>query len=307
LYRESDFLLPLPENAFPLERDSFFSVLQAIKSSDYILVGGGSLLQDVTSFRSLLYYFSLLRWAQLWNKKVIFYRVGLGPLIRRESRFLVSRLLRKSSLSIFRDEESLNLALDLGAPSSFLGADPLFSWGGKEKKEEGEKVALFIRSFPEENREALYRAFLRFSKVEEKRLEIVAFHPEKDREIAKDIAQYLRCPCVILSQFSQIIPYFEKLKAVFTLRLHPAILATLLDIPWFALDLDPKIRAFSRWWGEENLLSFSDLEENRLEEVYRRRDILRERGKEVKRELKQKSEDSVKILGEFLKNAEKVR
>jgi len=59
--------------------------------------------------------------------------------------------------------------------------------------------------------------------------------------------------------------------------------------------------------GEENLLSFSDLEENRLEEVYQRRDILRERGKEVKRELKQKSEDSVKILGEFLKNAEKVR
>ena len=73
---------------------------------------------------------------------------------------------------------------------------------------------MFVRSFPEENREALYRAFLRFSKVEEKRLEIVAFHPEKDREIAKDIAQYLRCPCVILSQFSQIIPYFEKLKAV---------------------------------------------------------------------------------------------
>ena len=100
------------------------------------------------------------------------------------------------------------------------------------------------------------------------KLEVVAFHPEKDEEIAKDIAQYLGCHCVILSHFSQIIPYFEKLKAVFTLRLHPAILATLLDIPWFALNLDPKIQAFSRWWEEENLLSFSELEENKLGEIY---------------------------------------
>mgnify|MGYP001436844570 FL=1 len=307
MYRESDFLLPLPENAFPLERDSFFSVLQAIKSSDYILVGGGSLLQDVTSFRSLLYYFSLLRWAQLWNKKVIFYRVGLGPLIRRESRFLVSRLLRKSSLSIFRDEESLSLALELGSASPFLGADPLFSWKGKEKKGKGEKIALFIRSFPEEKKEALCRAFLQFSEVEGENLEVVAFHPEKDEKMAQDVAQYLRCPCVILSQFSQIIPYFEKLKTIFTLRLHPAILATLLDIPWFALDLDPKIRAFSKWWKGENLLSFSDLEENKLEEVYQKRDTLREKGKEIKRELGQKSEESVKILEEFLRKAEKMK
>jgi len=246
-----------------------------------------------------------LRWAQWWNKKVIFYRVGLGPLLRRESRFLVSRLLKESSLSIFRDEESLNLALDLGAPSSFLGADPLFSCKGEERRGEGEKIALFVRPFPEENREALYRAFSQFSKVEGEKLEVVAFHPEKDGEIAKDVAQCLRCPYVILSHFSQIIPYFEKLKAVFTLRLHPAILATLLDIPWFALNLDPKIQAFSRWWEEENLLSFSELEENKLGEIYWKKDALIERGKEVKRELAEKSEESIKILREFLQNAER--
>ncbi|MDI3542990.1 MAG: hypothetical protein PWP57_593, partial [Candidatus Atribacteria bacterium] len=132
LYRGNDFLLPPPGEVYPVSRDNFFSVLQTIRNSDYVLVGGGSLLQDVTSFRSLLYYFSLLRWAQWWKKKVIFYRVGLGPLLRRESRFLVSRLLQDSFLSIFRDEESLNLALQLGASSPFLGCDPLFSWEGKE-------------------------------------------------------------------------------------------------------------------------------------------------------------------------------
>ncbi len=304
LYRESDFLLPLPGEAYPVSRDNFFSVLRTIRNSDYVLVGGGSLLQDVTSFRSLLYYFSLLRWAQGWNKKVIFYRVGLGPLLRRESRFLVSRLLKKSSLSVFRDEESLDLALRLGASSSFLGCDPLFSFENKEKQG-GEKIALFVRPFPEKEKETLCRALSQFSRVEGEDLEVVAFHPERDEEIAKEVAKYLNCPWIIMSQFSQIIPYFEKLKAVFTLRLHPAILATLLDIPWFALNLDPKIQAFSRWWNEENLLSFSQLEENRLVEIYQKKEVLKERGKKINRELEKRSEESVEMLKEFLEKVEK--
>ena len=43
------------------------------------VVGGGSLLQDSTSFRSLIYYSFLLWWAQIFHRPLIFYRCGLGP------------------------------------------------------------------------------------------------------------------------------------------------------------------------------------------------------------------------------------
>lgn len=41
--------------------------------------GGGSLLQDTTSTRSLFYYLSVIRCAELLGKPVMLYANGIGP------------------------------------------------------------------------------------------------------------------------------------------------------------------------------------------------------------------------------------
>ncbi len=43
-------------------------VVRAIKDCDLFISGGGSLLQDVTSTRSLLYYITLMKLAKLYKK-----------------------------------------------------------------------------------------------------------------------------------------------------------------------------------------------------------------------------------------------
>ena len=62
-----------------VDRMSPKEVIRAIKNCDMFISGGGSLLQDVTSNRSLLYYLALLRLAKLFGKKVMIYSQGIGP------------------------------------------------------------------------------------------------------------------------------------------------------------------------------------------------------------------------------------
>ena len=50
---------------------------------DLLLSGGGSLLQDITSKRSLLYYLFILALGLLLKKKVMLFGQGIGPIHNR--------------------------------------------------------------------------------------------------------------------------------------------------------------------------------------------------------------------------------
>lgn len=54
-------------------------IFNAIKRCDLLISGGGSLLQDVTSNRSLYYYLSIISLANMLGKKVMLYAQGMGP------------------------------------------------------------------------------------------------------------------------------------------------------------------------------------------------------------------------------------
>ncbi len=85
------------------------------------------------------------------------------------SRFLVSRLLQDSFLFYFRDEESQTW-LCSGCFLSFSGMRPSFLWEGKEIEPKGEKIALFVRPFPEEEKKVCARPFLTLALGKEKNL-----------------------------------------------------------------------------------------------------------------------------------------
>lgn len=53
-------------------------IIKSIAKCDYLISGGGSLLQDVTSKKSLIYYLCIIALAQLFRKKTIIFAQGLG-------------------------------------------------------------------------------------------------------------------------------------------------------------------------------------------------------------------------------------
>lgn len=80
--------------------------------ADAVLSGGGGLLQDVTSARSLDYYLAVLRLARLLRRPAVVFAQSLGPLSDvGEER--VRRALRGVPLGL-RDQPSLELAARLG-------------------------------------------------------------------------------------------------------------------------------------------------------------------------------------------------
>ena len=69
-----------------VDRMSPMAILRAVKQCDMLISGGGSLLQDVTSSKSLHYYLSIIRCAEFFHKKVFIYSQGIGPIDRPGNR-----------------------------------------------------------------------------------------------------------------------------------------------------------------------------------------------------------------------------
>jgi len=307
LVHDEDGCHHLPVDFHPVPRRNIFTVLSKITRADYLVVGGGSLLQDTTSLRSFMYYFLLLWWASIHHRPIIFYRCGLGPFRHPLSQRFVSLLLKKTSLFISRDRESSQLAIGLGcAPNRvFVGTDPVISNFSflSRSSDEFQRIAFFVRNCDETKEKKLTEAldYLRIgSKCE---IELVAFHREYDQSIATRMATTLGCQWKYFQTLPEVGSYFSHLNAIFTMRFHPAILATLIDIPWFAIDVDPKIASFSRWWNQKNLIDWNDLSQDTFLELYNHRQQVFKTNAKIKSHLIRLAEESQERLKQYFLKA----
>ncbi len=112
-----------------VNRFRFFSVLAALRRCHALVSGGGSLLQDHTSTRSLVYYLTIIRAAKFFGKKVMIYANGIGPVSKKSNRRRVRRIVARADVITLRDEMSAQELRDMGVRRSDLQvtADPVFT------------------------------------------------------------------------------------------------------------------------------------------------------------------------------------
>lgn len=114
-------------------------VWRTLARCDGLISGGGSLLQDVTSARTIPYYLSLLRLAQWMGKPTFVYAQGVGPVRRPVFLRMIGHVLRRCAYVSVRDEESAALLEQAGVrrdtvevvadPVTGLVADARFDGG----------------------------------------------------------------------------------------------------------------------------------------------------------------------------------
>ena len=121
-----------------LHRFSFCKIFAALMDCDLLLSGGGSLLQDVTSKRSLLYYLFILALGLLLKKKVMLFGQGIGPIHNRLMRRLTKFICSRVDLITVRDQDSLYELRRIGVPAEKvqLTADSVLTLP-QESKEKG--------------------------------------------------------------------------------------------------------------------------------------------------------------------------
>ncbi|AWP30711.1 polysaccharide pyruvyl transferase family protein [Paenibacillus sp. Cedars] len=99
-------------------------VRQAIKASDGLISGGGSLLQDATSPKTIPYYLGVLKIAQWLGKPTFIYAQGVGPVNRKLFYPVIRSVFRKCTYISVRDIQSGELLQSMGISAEAIHVVP---------------------------------------------------------------------------------------------------------------------------------------------------------------------------------------
>lgn len=238
-------------------------VRQAIKKCDVLISGGGSLLQDVTSSKTIPYYLFIVKMAQLYKKKVVFYSQGIGPVNKPWSKCMMKAVCNKVDHIFVREQVSKKTLEGLGVNKVpvTVAIDPVLGLTCKEeikekiaKKLEGEKtVGIYLR--PWQNDEAVVESLVSTVKeLTEKGYTVygVPMYYKEDLEIANKLSQKTGGKLKVIDHelsIEETIAYTACFEWVIGMRLHSLIMAAAVGTPMIALSYDPKVTDFTKEIG----------------------------------------------------------
>lgn len=230
------------------DRHSPIAVIQHLKQSDIFIWGGGSLMQDVTSWRNPVYYGGLMGLAQGMGLKTIAWAQGIGPLQRQFSQWVTRRAFSKCDRISVRDNGSAQLLASWQIKAIFA-PDPVWALQSYPITEHSQApcIAVMLRSHPQltpTRLDCLVQALQTLQKSTGAYVLLVPFQPSHDRVIAQQIQ------AVLGSDLSSIIMetnprhlkgIFRGVKMAIAMRYHGLIMAAAEGCKCSAISYDPKV------------------------------------------------------------------
>ena len=242
-------------------------IIKTIKNCDVLVSGGGSLLQDVTSLKSLIYYAFIIALGLFFNKKVVIFAQGIGPLNSSIAQNIVKNLLKYCSYVTVRDENSLKLLDKLGVNSTLV-CDPIYSLNINSTPQTG-VVGVQLREFKTMNQELLQKlALLIITKFPDKKIEIFSLQKTQDLELCKRFETLVKSfnPEITTEIVDDdIINRISKLEYLIGMRFHAVLVALKAGVKTSAINYDVKVEKIASDAGIP-IISM-DAHEN-MEEIY---------------------------------------
>lgn len=249
-----------------VSRFSPIAVLRAIRKSDLLISGGGSLLQDRTSTRSVRYYLGVIRLAQLLRKPVFLYANGIGPLSREKNRRRVCKCIDSCSGVTLRDSDSLLELRTLGVTRQdiLVTADPAFTLSGDDRglqrlaalgiPTDGPMLGVSLRRVPgiEAQIPQFAALFDRIYREHGKTLVFFVMQERMDRELSRAVMDQMEAPAYLASSPMDpagMLSMLRCMDAMVSMRLHTIIFAARERVPTVGCVYDPKITAFLQMLG----------------------------------------------------------
>lgn len=226
------------------------AVRHTIRESDALILGGGSLLQDATSLRSLLYYLTLIRWGLNAHGRVLLVGQGIGPLHRPLSRWLTGATLRRVPFLSVRDAGSAQILQSLGVRHAHVDAD--LTWVLKaqpmpiELHADARWVGIAPRAWHNAPVVEVFRAFCRQLHAEGVRAILIPMQESQDRPLCETIAA--ASDAFVLpppTHPAQLLSMVRSLWGMVAMRLHGAIFAASQGTPVLCVSYDPKVDALA--------------------------------------------------------------
>lgn len=307
-----------------VNRYNYFKIAKEMKKARLLLFGGGSLIQDVTSSKSLLYYLSIISLAQKCKIKTMLYANGIGPITKKCNMKKTAKVLNAVDVITLRDDKSDEelKRLCVTKPKIAITADPAFTINVEDAVTgrfflrmagvpDGTKVcAVCVRGWRNsaENFSSSIARLLDYmaEKYNIYPLFVPMQHP-CDTEFSYGIMKKMKLPSYIINRDLTVAEMFSVISGaeiLIGMRLHSLIYATTLKIPSMALVYDPKISAFMESLSQPYMIDVKSFEyENGrkiLDELIKNKDEHKIKLHEANAILKKKAEENANYVIELL-------
>jgi polysaccharide pyruvyl transferase CsaB len=233
------------------------AVRAAIGRADVVLSGGGGLLQNRTSLRSLLYYAGILREAIRARRKTMVFAQSIGPL-DFWGRLVVRQFCKGLDRATVRDERSRQLLATLVPHTSIeRTADPVFLYDLPDAQidlpaeglgpESGPYAIVSVRKTPafRDGMAMVARAVDGLAQRHEIRTAFLPLGGAGDAAVSADVIRACASNPVLLPECSleKAASILRAARVVIGMRLHALVLAARYAVPFLAIEYDPKVKA----------------------------------------------------------------
>lgn len=300
-----------------INRYNLLKIYQEMKHAKVFISGGGSLLQDVTSTKSLVYYTSILKLAKKLGLKVMIYANGFGPINKSKNIEKVKNALLSADLISMRETESANMVKKLIPQIKVnVSADPAFCLNKANAKWSDRLVKKFNL---DDGRKYFAISLREWScndpQIVEKTVEycteiisrynifplLVAMQTSKDLSICNSIKTKLACNTPVIADITakELISILEKVEFSVGMRLHFLMFSALAGAPVIALSYDPKVNSLIDYMGLDKKMSASDIN---VKELIDLTDIIIKNHDELSREITSQAINMKTLAKEDTKN-----
>ena len=258
---------------------SVFKIGRLLRRTKLYISGGGTLMQDATSTRSLLYYLFSIRQAHRRGCKVMLYGCGIGPISKERNQKRTAKVLNRyvNTISV-RDRYSIDTLEQLGVtePEIHLNADPallidppdtdeLRSYLRRSGLVEG-KSYVMIALRPWDGFTEKIGAFAAAAEYLHREYGLIpllyAMEPARDEAAVKAVAEKIHCPHLVLSagtNGAEILALVRRMSLVISMRLHTLIFASGQGVPVVGIVYDPKVSGFLDYLGQDLYLPLQEV------------------------------------------------
>ncbi|MFA6549509.1 MAG: polysaccharide pyruvyl transferase CsaB [Candidatus Margulisiibacteriota bacterium] len=249
----------------PKDRNAWPQIFSKISDTDLLISGGGTLFQNATRNRSLLYYLAVVWLAKLMRKQVMILAQGFGPLNGIIYQRLTRYILNKVDSITVRDEASKAAMQRIGInqPEIKVTADPCFTLevpgkeiGAKILQLEGvgtDRPLLGIALRANPANQHLVPVIEQLVKQYNYYPVFLPFKCPEDIEAAQTLQKELKVPSALIFRVcsvQEMLSLVGNMDLLVGMRLHSLIFSTMNTVPMVGLSYDPKVEAFMQGIGQ---------------------------------------------------------
>ena len=289
-----------------------------LSKSRLFITGGGTLVQDGTSSRSLWYYLSMIKLALKKGAHAVLFANGLGPLTRKKNRKAASEILDRMEVITLRDANAYEQLKSLGVkkPLTKVAVDPVLALSPADlsigynilKNEgvplDGNIVAFCIRKWKKVKRAEEILAALA-DKISRELHVIPLFVPMQlpnDLRFSKKIVRCMKEKGYVLHgrySVDESMSILGNTNLIIGMRLHSLIYAANMGLPMVGLAYEPKVDYFMQSINQpyvswDDSFSMTELME-KINVVWQNSSSIKDTLKEMKPHLELKGKEAIEL------------